>query len=140
MSSKTHFRISLGIILGALIIGAMVLAIPHSGAAQDIRSVSPADFSADLQQPSIHLIDLRTAQEYASGHLADASNIDFYGADFRSQLAALDKNATYAIYCHTGNRSGQTVDIMRQMGFTHVINLQGGIAAWELAQLPITTN
>ena len=131
----------MGIILGALLIGGVVLALPHPGAAsQDIRTVSPADFSADLQQPGIHLIDLRTAQEFASGHLSGASNVDFYGTDFRSQLAALDKNATYAIYCHTGNRSGQTVDIMRQMGFTHVINLQGGIAAWELAQLPITTN
>lgn len=110
-----------------------------SAGSNNVSTVSPSQFETAIREPGIKLIDLRTAPEFASGHLAGASELDFYASDFPSQLEALDKNASYAIYCHTGNRSGQAAALMQKMGFKHVINLQGGIAAWEAAGLPITT-
>jgi rhodanese-related sulfurtransferase len=64
--------------------------------------------------------------------------LDFYSASFATDLAALNGDVPYLIYCHTGNRSGQTREMMRQLGFERVYDLQGGIAAWQAAGQPIT--
>ncbi len=74
------------------------------------------------------LIDLRTPEEYASGHLAGALNIDFYNATFESQIRALDPSKAYYIYCRSGNRSKQAAETMRAAGITALHDLQGGIA------------
>jgi phage shock protein E len=134
------------LLTGAVIIAFIMIVVAHFAAnltsanSSAHVSVSPASFAAALQAPAIHILDVRTTQEFASGHISSAANIDFYGSDFASRIAALDKNAWYAIYCHTGNRSGQTLALMQRLGFTHVTDLQGGIAAWEAAGYPITTN
>jgi len=134
-------KISLGIIFGALVIGALIIAIPRASTVTgDLRTLAPSEFKAAIQSQDVRLIDVRTLEEFAGGHIAGASNIDFYGPDFRSEIAALDRSASYAIYCHSGNRSGQTLAIMKQLGFTNVVELQGGIAAWEASGYPETTN
>jgi len=55
------------------------------------------DFSTAMKRPGTIVLDVRTPAEYASGHLAHAQNIDIEASDFANQLAALDKNATYAV-------------------------------------------
>lgn len=87
--------------------------------------------------PAFVTLDVRTPAEYANGHLPQATNLDFYAADFRSRLGGLDKTKTYLVYCHSGNRSGQATAAMHDLGFQHVYDVQGGIAAWEQAGLPI---
>ncbi len=88
--------------------------------------------------PAWVTLDVRTPSEFAAGHVPDATNLDFYGATFRAQLAKLDKNKSYVVYCHTGNRSGQATTLMHSLGFKHVYDVQGGIAAWEQSGLPVT--
>ena len=83
------------------------------------------------------MIDVRTPAEYASGHLPKAQNIDLKGADFATRIAALDKNATYAVYCHSGKRSATTMEQMTGAGFTHVFDLAGGITDWKSAGRPV---
>ncbi len=73
------------------------------------------------------LIDVRTAGEYASGHYKGAELIDFYSADFATKLGELDKDIQYFIYCQSGNRSGQALHMMQELGFTKVYDLAGGI-------------
>ncbi len=81
--------------------------------------------------PDFVIIDVRTAAEYSSGHIEGAINLDFRGGQtFRDDLDALDKNKTYLIYCRSGNRSGQTLPIMEDLGFMKVYNLSGGINRW----------
>ena len=58
--------------------------------------------------------------------------LDFYEADFGEQLAALDRGVPYVIYCRSGNRSGETREMMIELGFTDVANVAGGINAWSL--------
>ncbi len=82
------------------------------------------------------IIDVRTAEEFAEGHIAGAIMIDFYSMSFRNDLDALDKDKTYLIYCRSGNRSGQALDIMEDLGFQEVYDLGGGINAWINAGLP----
>ena len=73
------------------------------------------------------------------GHVDGASLIDFYDADFADRIGELDPDASYVVYCRSGNRSGQTVELMRQLGFTDVQDVDGGVLAWAEAGLPLTT-
>jgi rhodanese-related sulfurtransferase len=85
------------------------------------------------------ILDVRTPQEYAEGHLEGAVLVDFYDADFADQLAALDPDVPYLVYCRSGNRSGQTLPLMEQLGFASASDIDGGIIAWADAGLPIVT-
>jgi len=85
------------------------------------------------------IIDVRTAAEYAQGHLQGAVNIDVQSAGFANQIAALPKDGTYLVYCQSGVRAGQAKTIMNQAGFSHVTNLGGIQAASSATGLPIVT-
>jgi len=98
------------------------------------------DFSTAMKAPGTILLDVRTPAEYAGGHLPAAQNIDIEGADFGARIAALDKTATYAVYCHSGNRSGTALEQMGAAGFTHIYDLAGGIGAWQDMGGPMATS
>lgn len=82
------------------------------------------------------IIDVRTPEEWADGHLEGAVRMGIADSDFKSQLATLDPAADYYIYCRSGNRAGQAIDIMRDMGFTGEL-VNGGAVANASAQLGI---
>ena len=84
------------------------------------------------------IIDVRTDDEFSTGYIDGAVNIDFYmGNEFISEIDKLDKSKSYFIYCKSGARSGQTCELMKQKGFKKVYNLEGGILGWtgELEEL-----
>lgn len=89
--------------------------------------------------PIFTILDVRTADEYNGGHIANAYNRDFYASDFEQQLDLLHKERVYLIYCRSGNRSGQTLSIMENLGFNTVYNMLGGTLAWDAANYPLTT-
>lgn len=68
------------------------------------------------------VIDVRTPAEFAEGHLEGAINIDWQGATFADDIAQFDTAGTYVIYCRSGNRSGQAISAMTEMGFTDLTN------------------
>lgn len=68
------------------------------------------------------IIDVRTPGEFASGHLEGALNIDIQSPDFAAQVSQLDPTQEYFIYCRSGNRSGQAISRMTNMGFTNMTN------------------
>lgn len=110
-------------------------------AAAGIRLVSAEDGAAIQADPpqDLVILDVRTPEEFAEGHLDGAIMIDFYRDDFADQLAELDPNVPYLLYCRSGNRSGQTTAIMEELGFTDVADINGGILAWNQAGLPTVT-
>lgn len=69
------------------------------------------------------LLDVRTAEEYATGHLEGAQLLDFNGGEFAAAIPSLDPEAEYFVYCRSGNRSGQAIALMEQAGFTKLANL-----------------
>jgi phage shock protein E len=73
------------------------------------------------------IIDVRTPEEFAEGHLQDAVNIDVSDPGFEDAISDLDPNGQYTVYCRSGNRSAQAVAIMQQNGFTNVTDA-GGMA------------
>lgn len=74
------------------------------------------------------VIDVRTPEEVATGHLHGSINIDIQAADFAPKMNELDKAANYVIYCRSGNRAGQAIDWMTQNGFTGTLTNAGSVA------------
>ena len=68
----------------------------------------------------------------------EATLIGFHEPDFADRIAELDRDATYVVYCRSGNRSEQAVALMAEQGFTAVNHLDGGVTAWSAADLPLT--
>ncbi len=83
-----------------------------------------------------YLIDVRTPEEYAEGHLANAKNIDFYEDGFKDEMATLDADKTMFIYCRSGGRSGKTANMLEGLGFKEVYDLAGGVIGWEKNEMP----
>lgn len=111
----------------AAILGVALLAGCGSGSGS-VQTVDASSFLSTAGQPGTVVVDVRTPSEYAAGHIQGAVNIDVEAPTFDSEIAKLDKNATYAVYCHSGRRSSLATDAMGKAGFTHVYNLSGGIA------------
>jgi rhodanese-related sulfurtransferase len=81
-------------------------------------------------RPDVIVLDVRTPAEVQQQVLDGALNIDFMQPDFAQQVAELDKNKTYLVYCRSGNRSGQACQLMAQRGFSDLHNLHGGLMMW----------
>lgn len=97
----------------------------------------PAEFAEKIKElPSATLLDVRTPEEFAKGHLPDAKNIDWNGNDFDKQIATLDKSKPVFVYCLSGGRSSSAAKKMRSEGFKEVYELKGGIMKWRAANLP----
>ncbi len=104
---------------------------------ETISAQEAFDLIQDNQNnPDFVVLDVRTPAEFSEGHIEGAVNIDFNSMTFRDDLDKLDKDKKYLIHCHSGNRSGQALDIMEDLGFQEVYDLGGGINAWTNAELP----
>lgn len=102
------------------------------------RGISPAQATQLINRSDAVVIDVRDAGEYAAGHLLNAQHIPL--AELDKRLGELDKlkDKPVILNCQTGGRSASACDILRKAGFTQVHNLEGGIAAWEQAGMPIS--
>jgi len=83
------------------------------------------------------LLDVRTPEEYASGHIAGAVNIDVKDPLFEDRISSLTRATTYAVYCASGVRSGNAAKIMKEKGFSSVVTLDGGMKMWKQKDLPV---
>lgn len=115
---------------------ASTLALTSCGSSS-ATNLGASDFQAKTQETGVVVLDVRTAGEFAMGHIENAININVEGMTFNSDIAQLDKTKTYAVYCHSGRRSGIAVDAMAEAGFTSLFNLDGGIQVWQSAGLPL---
>lgn len=126
----------IALIVSAFLAGTALAKPKDCGAACEvpILTANATEFSEYAQKNGVTIIDVRTPEEFTQGHLEKAVNADFNNKpQFESYLNSLDKNQTYMIYCRTGNRSGQAMQIMKDKGFEQIINLDGGIQAWQAA-------
>jgi phage shock protein E len=109
--------------------------------AASIQLVQPDQAAATLAAPpdDLVILDVRTPEEFAEGHIDGAVMIDFYRDDFAAAVAQLDPDVPYVLYCRSGNRSGQTAALMTELGFSAVDDVDGGVIAWQNAGLPLVT-
>ena len=85
---------------------------------------------------ALTIIDVRTPDEFTTGHLEGAVNSDIEGGQFSTYIATLDKTATYVLYCHSGRRAALAAQAMADAGFTDVHDI-GSIADWQAAGYPV---
>lgn len=85
---------------------------------------------------NIAILDVRTAKEFADGHVAGAVNIDVNQTDFAQKIDQLDRSKTYIVYCRSGRRSRKAVGIMAAKGFKNLYNVSDGFVGWNKNGLP----
>ena len=86
------------------------------------------------------ILDVRTPEEVAEGHLAGAKNINVQDDLFQVSIDQLDKNKTYLLYCRSGKRTAVAGAKMKAAGFKKVYMLDGGITAWKEKGKPLTND
>ena len=125
----------------ALITGLVLAAITLAGCSSEgavHETVRPASAAAVIAaEPNEIILDIRTQDEFDAGVIEGAINIDFYSPTFSEQLDELDKDAHYVVYCRSGNRSGQAMRTFKELGFTNVTEIDGGIVNWYASGLPV---
>ena len=94
-----------------------------------VSLISPEKLNEELG--SIQLIDVRTPEEFEDGHLENSRNMNYYDDDFKQQLSVLDKNQKVYVYCKKGGRSANAAELLSEMGFTEIYDLEGGIDNWK---------
>jgi len=100
-----------------------------ANAVQNITRLPKDLFLKRIGEPDMTIIDIRTKEEFDSGHIDNAINIDFYSPSFIDDLEKLDKTKSYSIYCRSGSRSGQALGTMKNAGFSDVADLLGGYSS-----------
>lgn len=105
----------------------------------NIISVSAPEFDKEIKADSVQLLDVRTPQEYAEGHIDGALNINVQSDDFKQMAKKeLSKDSTILVYCRGGRRSMDAAEILTKLGYK-VVNMKGGIIEWKEDGLPVTT-
>jgi rhodanese-related sulfurtransferase len=97
------------------------------------NAIAPAAFEVKMATPNVQLVDVRTPQEFANGHLENAKNVNFNDPEFKQKIALLDKTKPIAVYCGVGGRSGRASKVLVELGFKDISDLAGGITAWLAA-------
>jgi rhodanese-related sulfurtransferase len=99
--------------------------------------VNPARAEKLVAEKKVVVLDVRTPAEFAAGHIAGATNLDFRDKEFKAKVAKLDKNQPYLVNCAAGGRSARACEAMGQLDFKVLYDLQGGFTAWEKAGKPV---
>lgn len=98
-----------------------------------IQILDPTAYKAAMKEHSpVQLVDVRTEREFKNGHIPGAVLIDFFDQEhFLKSFESFKKDLPLFLYCRSGNRSQKAARRLIQLGFTQIIDLQGGILAWE---------
>lgn len=105
-------------------------------ATEEIKVVSQEEMQTYINMEDVQLIDVRTPEEYSSGHIAAAQNINFLSPTFEKDIQKLDKNKPVLVYCQMGGRSAKCAEKMKALGFKRLYDYSGGFSKWKSLRLP----
>lgn len=134
MQSKSYYFMKKYIIL------ILLLSIGLNSCKKEIQNVeaienallSPTEFITAFQdEKEAIIIDVRTPEEFAKGHLENAQNINWNSEDFELKISTFKKDTPLFVYCMSGGRSASATEKLRSLGFTKVYELDGGILKWR---------
>lgn len=100
--------------------------------ATKVKTVEVTAFAKEIkttQKPQI--LDVRTPEEFAEGHINNATNIDWQGENFVKNAEKLSKNKPVYVYCRSGKRSLKASEKLAELGFKKIYNLDGGFLKWN---------
>lgn len=108
---------------------------------KNITDIDPKAFSEKITTtPNAQIIDVRTPQEFTSGHIDNAVNIDWLSDNFVVNTQKLDKTKPVFVYCKTSNRSPQAAKKLEELGFATIYNMKGGLLQWDAEGLSKPTD
>ena len=107
---------------------------------QITENISAAQFYNLSNEQAGIIIDVRTPQEFSTGHIKEATNIDFYSNEFKNKLKIMKKDIPIYVYCRSGGRSSIAASRMQKLGFIKIYNLAGGINAWKASNFKLVTS
>ena len=116
---------------GKVIVAAKATPKKNATSKSTFKNVGPAEFEKLSTAKRTIVLDVRTAKEFAGGHIKGAINIDVSAGDFATRVAKLDKDCTYLVHCASGNRSRTACNRLNKLDFARLFNLEGGIRAWQ---------
>lgn len=126
--------------LRSLILIGILLVTPScaSDDQSDMHLLTPKDVVAKrAKTPNLKIVDVRTPEEFAAGHIEGAMLINWNDPKFEQLISALDKSQPTLVYCAVGGRSGKAYTKLKQMGFNQLFDMKGGFDAWKKDKLPI---
>lgn len=95
-----------------------------------IENIDVAQFKAKMTKPDVVILDVRTQSEVDAGSIEGMVHIDINGNTWDTEIAKLDKDKEYLVYCRSGGRSATACKQMNKEGFSKLNNLLGGYTAW----------
>ena len=95
----------------------------------EINFISSSDLN-ELEEDEYILIDVRTTDEYQSGFIQNAVNIDYYSEMFNSDILSFEKDSKIILYCRTNNRSAKSANLLLDNGYLDINVIEGGITSW----------
>ncbi|WP_295383843.1 rhodanese-like domain-containing protein [uncultured Thiodictyon sp.] len=124
-----YLFVALAVILGLLI---------HNLTVGERGNVDPLAATAMINHQEATVIDVRSAADFAAGHIVNAVNIPMNG--LKNQLAVIGKykGKPIIVNCKSGGQSAAACQHLRKQGFEDVYNLKGGVLAWQAANLPLS--
>ncbi|HSD40837.1 MAG TPA: rhodanese-like domain-containing protein [Burkholderiales bacterium] len=128
--TENIFLIAIAFVSGAMLVWPLV----RRGAGGP--SVGTLEATMLINQKDAVVIDVREPGEFAQSHILNARNVPLGELEARIRDLERFKEKPVIVSCATGNRSGSAASILRKHGFANVVNLAGGIAAWQQAGLP----
>ncbi len=122
-------------ILSLLVLSVIGLESCAESQASEVEKITVEQMSEAIKTSDIQLLDVRTSDEYFESHLENAHNICVTDSDFKEKAAGLDKEKPVYVYCKKGGRSAKAAQILKEMGFKKIYDMDGGILLWEEAGL-----
>ncbi|PCI08259.1 MAG: sulfurtransferase [Gammaproteobacteria bacterium] len=139
MDQLTEF-VTNNLILFAALIGVLVMLIKaeldHQASKGSV--LSPSMAIRLMNNDEALILDIRTAAEYKKGHIKGAKNVPLNELGSSTENYSKFKDKSVLIYCYTGNTAIRAIKMLKKAGFEKVNNLEGGIAAWKEANLPLS--
>jgi rhodanese-related sulfurtransferase len=123
-----------------LFLTALLLVTPSCKAPNQTNTalLTPKEVASKIASaPKTIVVDVRTPEEFAQGHIENAILINWNDSQFEQQIGKLDKSMPTVVYCAVGGRSGKAYSKLKQLGFKEVYDMKGGFDAWTNDHLPI---
>ena len=124
----------------SLALGGLTVAIVYNeiaGRLSGIRRLGPAEVTALINHGNALLVDVRGASDFEKGHIAGSKNVQMTQFDPENKQLAPAKSLPVVMVCRVGQTAGFAAKRLRKAGFTDVAVLEGGIQAWQAADLPL---